>query len=359
MIRTHKKHLILASLLILLPVAVGLLLWDQLPDTLTTHWGMEGQADGSSSLPFAVFAPPLIMLALFWVCVFFTARDPGNQGRNRKPLAMVLWIVPVLSNLCGGMMYALALGADFSVTNVMVAFLGLLFAAIGNYLPKCQMNSTIGIKVPWAYTSEENWNATHRFGGRVWLIGGLLMAVSAGIPGEIILYVLLGGIFVLAFIPMLYSWRYYKMQLARGDALKPFPTANRKMTAGSLIAVFVLVVILLVIMFSGSVEVSFDDTSFTVDATFYDSLTVEYAAVDSVEYREGNVSGSREFGFGSLRLLLGSFRNEEFGAYTRYTYYAPEACIVLNVDGKILVISGDDAAETKAIYDMLVERMEG
>lgn len=356
MIRTHKKQLMIASLLILLPIAVGLLLWDQLPDTLNTHWGMDGQADGSSSLPFAVFAPPVIMLALFWVCVFFTAKDPGNQGRNHKPMVMVLWIVPVLSNLCSGMMYALALGAEFSVSNVMVAFMGLMFAVIGNYLPKCQMNSTIGIKVPWAYTSEENWNATHRFGGRVWLIGGLLMAASALIPGDAVLYVMFPAIFILAFIPMIYSWRYYKKQLARGEEQKPFPTANQKMTKGSMIAVVIILIVILVILFVGSVDVTFGETAFTVDATFHDSLTVEYDAVDSVEYREGNIPGSREWGFGSARLLLGSFRNEEFGAYTRYTYTNPEACIVLSVGGKILVISGDDAADTRAIYETLLQR---
>ena len=41
------------------------------------------------------------------------------------------------------------------------------------------------------------------------------------------------------------------------------------------------------------------------------------------ELREGNVDGTRIGGFGSFRLLLGFFENEEFGTYTRYTYYKP------------------------------------
>lgn len=357
MIRNHKKQLIAASALILLPILVGLLLMDRLPEAFATHWGMDGQSDGWSSRSFAIFVPPVIMLALFWVCVFFTGKDPGNQdGRNKKPFAMVLWIVPFLSNLCCGMMYALALGAKFSVTNLMLVVMGLLFLVIGNYMPKCQMNSTIGIKVPWAYTSEENWNATHRFAGRVWVMGGILLALSALIPSQVAICVMLGAIFVLAFLPMIYSWRYYKKQLARGDELKPLHSADRKMTKGSLVAVSVILVIILVIMFTGSIDVTFGDTAFTVDATFHEALTVEYSAIDTLELREGNVPGTREWGFGSARLLLGFFENEEFGTYTRYTYTSPDSCIVITVGEKVLVISGRDPAETRAIYDTLVQR---
>ena len=75
-----------------------------------------------------------------------------------------------------------------------------------------------------------------------------------------------------------------------------------------------------------------------------------------MEYRDGNVPGSRVFGVGSFRLLLGSFENDEFGNYTRYTYYNPEACVVLKVNGKTLVLSGKDATETQEIYRQLVEK---
>ena len=357
MIRNHKKQLIAASALILLPILVGLLLMDRLPEAFTTHWGMDGQADGWSSRSFAIFVPPVVMLALFWVCVFFTGKDPGNQeGRNKKPFAMVLWIVPFLSNLCCGMMYALALGAKFSVTNLMHVVMGLLFLIIGNYMPKCQMNSTIGIKVSWAYTSEENWNATHRFAGRVWVLCGGLMMLSALLPGNWGIMIMLFVFIPMAGVPVLYSWRYYKMQLKRGEELKPLHSADRKMTKGSLVAVSVILVIILVIMLAGSIDVTFGDTAFTVDATFHEALTVEYSAIDTLELREGNVPGTREWGFGSARLLLGFFENQEFGTYTRYTYTNADSGIVITVGEKVLVISGRDPAETQAIYDTLVQR---
>lgn len=59
---------------------------------------------------------------------------------------------------------------------------------------------------------------------------------------------------------------------------------------------------------------------------------------------------------GSFRLLLGTFENAEFGTYTRYTYYRPEACVILSVNEKTLVLSGSSADSTRTLYDTLVAK---
>ena len=357
MIHKYKKTLNSSSLRTLLPIAVGLLLWEKLPARFATHWGIDGQADGWSSLPFAVFFPPIIMLAVQWLCVWFTAKDPGNKDRNTKPLGLVLWIIPFLSNLSCGLMYALALGAEFSLPGIMVIAIGLMFVAIGNYLPKCKQNHTIGIKVKWTLENEENWNATHRFGGRVWFVGGLVMALCSLLPGEYGVILMLIAIFVLVFIPVIYSYVYYRKQKARGDDLLPLPKLSGKSGKLTVLILCLAAVLVLLILFSGNVSVNFGPEFFTIEASFYDDLTVDYAAIESVEYREGNVPGSRVFGFGSLHLLLGSFENAEFGTYTRYTYYNPEACVVLTANGNTLVVSGETMSQTQAIYEELLARI--
>ena len=358
MIRKHKLELIISSLVILIPVLVGLILWNRLPETIATHWGIDGQPDGYGSLPFAVFVPYLCLLAGHWLCFFVTAKDPKNQNRNWKPIRLVLWIMPMLSNIVGIIMYSLALGVKVSVSGIMIAALGLMFVAIGNYLPKCRQNYTIGIKVPWTYTSEENWNATHRFGGRVWMVGGVVMMLAAFLPTGWSAGVTVTAAVILSVVPIVYSYCYYRKQVQRGDDLKSVPSAHTRagkvgMAVGVLILVFVLAM-----LFSGKVETTFSDDSFTIKASYYDDLTVSYDRVEAVEYRDGNVDGSRVFGLGSFRLLLGTFENEEFGNYTRYTYYNPEACVVLKVNGKTLVLSGRDATETQSIYQQLLDKTQ-
>ena len=84
MILKNKKLLVLTSLLTLLPIPVGLLLWDRFPETIAIHFGITGQADGFASVPVAVFVPPLIMLAGQWLCILATSLDKGNKTGIRK-----------------------------------------------------------------------------------------------------------------------------------------------------------------------------------------------------------------------------------------------------------------------------------
>lgn len=358
MIRKHKGELIVTSLLILFPILVGLILWNRLPETIATHWGFDRQPDGYGSLPYAVFVPYMCLLAGHWLCFLVTAKDPRNQNRNWKPIRLVLWIMPVLSNVVGVIMYSLALGVKVSVSGIMVAALGLMFAAIGNYLPKCRQNYTIGIKVPWTFASEENWNATHRFGGRVWMIGGVVMMLAAFLPTGWSAGVTVTAAVLLSVVPIVYSYCYYRKQVQRGDELQPIPSVHTKAGKIGTVVGLLILAFVLVMLFTGKVETDFYEDHFTIKASYYDDLSVFYDRVESVEYRDGNVEGSRVFGIGSFRLLLGNFENEEFGNYTRYTYYNPEACVVLQVGGKTLVLSGRDKAETQAIYQELLAKTE-
>ena len=332
MIAKYQKELIVSSIVILLPAFVSL-------------WVPE--------LP-SLWLLCLSLLAGQWLCFLISAADPGNRGRNEKPLRLVLWIMPILSLRCAGLFYALSAGISLSVGRITTLSLGLMFAAIGNYLPKCRRNYTIGIKVTWALASDENWNATHRFAGKVWVIGGVAVMLAALLPEGWNVFAAVLGAVVISVIPTVYSYRYYKGQLARGEKLKALPTLSSrywKISAAVTVAILVFVAVML---FSGKVETAFGDDSFTVRGSYYGSQTVSYADIDSLELRQDDVPGSRVFGVGSYRLLLGTFRNAEFGTYTRYTYYKPEACVVVRMGEKVLVLSGKDKTETQEIYDQLL-----
>lgn len=344
MILKNKKALILSSLLTLLPIPVGLALWDRFPVAY--------------SLGFFVFGMPLTMLAAQWICVLFSALDKSNHGRNRKPVTLVLWIIPFISCLFSGILYALFLGAEFSPAAWTFAGMGLILAVIGNYLPKCRMNATIGIKTRTTYSSEANWNATHRFGGKVWTVCGGAMMLCALLPyswGVGIMFVLFAAMIAL---PMAFSYRFYKREKAAGKDVKlQFPVANKKILAVSGVFLAALFIFVGAIMFKGDLVYHFEDESFTIEASWYSDYTLRYEKIEAIEYRERNIPGFRVGGFGSLRLLMGFFQNDEFGTYTRYTYYKPEACVVLTVKGKPLVLSGETAAETSALYNTLLEKI--
>ena len=360
MIRRHKGKLLVSTGLILLPILFGLLFWNQLPEQMTTHWGLDGTADGWSGRGFAVFGLPLILLAGHWLCVFVTAKDPKNREQSGKVFGLVLWIFPVVSLLVCGMMYAVSFGKNFPYASILMALIGLMFVMIGNYLPKCRQNHTIGIKVKWTLENEENWNATHRMAGRVWVIGGLLMTGCVCLPETAILWVMPPVILVLAGLPMAYSYWYHKKQVREGTAvITPVFSGkeNRKIKMISLISVAAVLIFAAVIMFTGEIRVHYGADSFTIEADYWQDLTVDYAVIEQIEYRDSDSIGMRTGGLGSARLLAGAFHNEEFGSYTRYTYTGCRACVVLTGGDKVLVLNGPDAKSTKELYEQLNARI--
>ena len=356
MLKQNKRSLILSSIITLLPVLIGFLLWDRLPEQMTTHWGFDGNPDGWSGKLFAVVALPLILLASQWLCILITAKDPKNKNQNSKVFRMVLWIMPVVSVLMSSMTYALALGWELEIGTITFGFIGLIFVIIGNYLPKCKQNHTIGVKLKWTLENEENWNVTHRVTGKVWVIGGLAMMACMFLPGMTSLVVITILMTVLILVPCFYSYAYHKKQVKKGNAVFVPLTRNkasRTVTVVSLVSTAVILVAVAVVCFTGDIGVVYGEESFTIEASFWQDLTVKYSAIDSVEYREEKIPGVRTFGFGSPRLSMGTFQNEEFGSYTRYTYTGKDSCVVLDVKGKILVLGGKDAESTKTIYEQL------
>ena len=207
MLKKYWKTLLLTSIVILLPVVAGLLLWQQLPEQVPTHWNAQGEVDGYSTKAFVVFGMPLILLSIQWICALATGADPKRKNHPEKVIHLVLWLIPVLSVVMQAMSYLAALGKSVQVEWAMPLTLGLLFVILGNYMPKCRLNYTIGIKLPWTLNSEENWDRTHRLAGWIWVVGGLVVMVSGFVGG---IWLMLGITLVMTIIPVVYSYTLYK-----------------------------------------------------------------------------------------------------------------------------------------------------
>ena len=213
--KENKKTMILTSILILLPILAGIVLWKQLPDQVATHFGYGGEADGWSSKGFAVFGLPAILLAIHWLCMYVTGTDPKYDRYPEKMKKIVLWICPVVSWIGAYITYSDALGKDLSNMDSWVSLLlGLVFVIVGNYLPKVKQNYYLGIKLPWTYASEENWNKTHRMAGKLWVAGGIIFLVNFFFRIQWLEVIIM---FAMILIPVVYSYLYSRKEQKKGS----------------------------------------------------------------------------------------------------------------------------------------------
>lgn len=158
-------------------------------------------------------------------------------------------------------------------------------------------------------------------------------------------------------IPCIYSYCIYKKHQKEGIVYVSAPGSKGEKLAVTIIlaaAAFIFVVT----AFTGNIEVRCGDTSFKIEATYWTDIEIEYSEIDSLVCRDDFDKGVRTYGFGSPRLSIGSFQNDEFGSYTLYAYTDAEEYIVLEISKKILVIGMKDTDETQEIYQSILAKMD-
>ena len=330
----HKGKLILSSLVTLLPALVGRA-WISV-GRLAAHW--------------------LVLLI-----VFSDRRNRENQ--SRKAVGMIFWVMPFVSLLMGGVAVMIEQGVSSAgaLSSLMALGFGLLLLLLGNYMPKFRQNSFMGIRVKWTLENEANWNATHRFGGKVWVAGGFACMAGALLPVQAMGVVFPAVLLVIVALPIAYSYHYDKVQpAAERTARPPIPPAQRwaarLIVAG--VAVFAVWTLLM-----GSAEVQYGADSFTVAASGWEDLTVPYSDIAAVDYLPAEAvpdGGVRTYGLGNLRVGFGHFSNDAYGPYIRYTYHSCGDCVRLTTaSGRTILLNGPDQAATRAIYETLRGQLGG
>ena len=346
MIKNNKVKFIISSIILLVPMLVALIVHNFVKPLMHGFFGV-----------FIVF--PLITLALHIFCLWLSEKIGNIENQNKKIINMTFWIVPMINLYVAAVMLCLALGVDFKLPMLVAPILGVMFIVMGNYMPKAVQNRTFGIKITWTLANEENWNATHRFAGKLWVGMGALMLLSAFLS-EIAFIIAFIVILTVAIVACsIYSFVYYKRMLREGRCEKAtvasvITETDKKAFWISIVSVLLVITFAVILMVSGKVNFAFDEDSLNIKATFGGKMDIAYSEIESIEYREGKVEGTRVGGFGSAKLLYGIFRNDEFGTYTRYTYTASDSAVILIVDSEEIVIADATTEATRAIYDRLM-----
>ena len=338
----NKKTRVHCYAFTLLPALIGLVLWSTNPQTV---------------FPLAVLFTPVLLALTLALCLHLTEKLEKDREKNKKINSVVIWIIPVLSNVTFWISYAVAVQRmEVPVLRILSWLFAAMYLVLGNYMPKCRPNSTVGIRVRWTASSEANWNATHRLAGPCYVVSGLLMVLGSFLPETAAEVSFVTLLVVSNAVPLVYSYCFYKKELRLGVELSRKEPSKASQIARWMV-VFALV-LLAVFLFTGSVKVHYGEDALEVKTSYYGRAVLPYDEIESIELRQENVDGTRTWGLGSFRLLAGYFENREFGPYVRFTYYNPHSAIVVKTTtGQTLVLSGKNPKETEEIYGEILERM--
>ncbi|MEW6721851.1 MAG: SdpI family protein [Candidatus Micrarchaeota archaeon] len=185
-------------LLIALSFALGAYAYPSLPEQSASHWNFDGEADGYSPRLFVAFFIPALLAALTALLVLLPRIDPlrANIESFRGHyygfiLAMAIFLAVIHAQ---AILWNLGYPVSFSLT--MPILLGGLLFYLGIVLEKSKRNWFIGIRTPWTLSSDVVWERTHKAGGKVFKVAGILMLFGAVLPSFAFLMII--GLVVLA-----------------------------------------------------------------------------------------------------------------------------------------------------------------
>jgi uncharacterized membrane protein len=206
-----------AILLILISFVVGAYVYPILPVQVASHWGLSGQPNGYMPGLFGAFLMPVIMIFLLALFIIIPVIDPLRANIMTfkgyyygfilalTAFFFIIYLQMVLWNL----------GTQISFSLSLPILLGCLFFFIGIVFEKTKRNWFFGIRTPWTVSSDEVWDKTHRLGGKVFKVLGVLMVLTVFLPAYEII-VLIGLVVAAAVGLILYSYVEYTKVMKAG-----------------------------------------------------------------------------------------------------------------------------------------------
>jgi immunity protein, SdpI family len=202
--------------LVIAAVAVAVSIWayPQLPPTVATHWSLQGVPDGFSSRLVAVAIIPAVILVMTGLFRVLPRLDP--RGDNYAKFIGTYWLIVnaiiAFMLIAHAMIISSGLGYTVRIDRLMPIGVGLLFIVLGNYLTRVEPNWFVGIRTPWTLSSDTVWRKTHRTGGWLMVLGGLVVAACAFLPHGAFLPLFIAAILVMAVIPIVQSYILWKRE---------------------------------------------------------------------------------------------------------------------------------------------------
>jgi uncharacterized membrane protein len=205
---------VLLTISILNAVLLGIVISFSEKNIVATHFGLAGNADSwGSKWTYLLFG--LIPLVLEFVYLYYrkySEKKPELQ-KNKNIEEKTIPIIILLFIAMGWIFTSVALFGEGDLNNsiyLITIIFGILMMYISNFYGKLSQNRWFGIKVPWTLKDETVWNKTHRLGGYLGIVGGVILVFSGVFGMALSNYYITGygfiaSMFFIVIIPIIYS----------------------------------------------------------------------------------------------------------------------------------------------------------
>jgi len=152
--------------------------WQDLPETIAIHFNARGEADGFGSKNTLIYTLLLLIVGVFLLFKIIPYIDPKKriQQMGDSYQKVQFFVLGLMSAISTFLIYTAAAGGN-SNNSILYAMIGFFFIVLGNYMPTFKPNYFVGIRTPWTLENETNWRKTHRLGGKIFMIAGVIITL--------------------------------------------------------------------------------------------------------------------------------------------------------------------------------------
>jgi uncharacterized membrane protein len=205
------------AFLVLISVAASVIVYPRLTDRVPTHWDVHGQVNAYGPKWMGTLLLPFVLIVLWGFLRGLPSIDPrrANYAKMQGTYDLVVNLVLTLVAAIHLIVLAATLGVRAPWARLIPVITGIAFVVLGNALPRARPNWWFGIRTPWTLSNDRVWERTHRVGGYLIAIAGLMIVATAMAPmryaGPIILTVVVASTLASA----VYSYVAWRQETSR------------------------------------------------------------------------------------------------------------------------------------------------
>jgi uncharacterized membrane protein len=201
----------ITTILILLTLITTILLYNYLPDQLTTHWNSKGEPDGQMPKLQGAFLTPIMLMAITLILFLVPKIDPlkDNIEKFRKHYDHFILIISLFLAIIHFITLAWNLNYKVDINIIVPIMVAFLFYYLSTLLSKSKRNWFIGIRTPWTLSSDKVWDKTNKLGGKIFKIISIFILLGTFFNDYMIYFILIP---IAILIPSLWIYSYLEFK---------------------------------------------------------------------------------------------------------------------------------------------------